>query len=296
MKEILLLGGNGFIGRNLKEFFESRNGEYHIVSPSSAELNLLDETAVKRCLQKGNFDVVIHGAVGNPRRTSFSLSKSELEQDLRLFFNLEKYNGLYGRMLYFGSGAEFDKRQNISSVSENEFLNDVPDSEYGLAKYVIGKAIEKSSNIYSLRIFGLFGKYEDWRTTFISGSCCKALKDLPITIRQNVYFDYLYIDDFCRAVEWFITHEPSFHTYHVTSGEKVDLITVAEAVKRLSGKNVPIYVCRPGLAHEYTAANDRLRCEFPKFKVTRLDAALTSLLKYYTEILDDIDIYPLLYQ
>lgn len=296
MKEILLLGANGFIGRNLKEFFERRDGAYHIVSPSSAELDLLDETAVRQCLQKGNFDVVIHGAVGNPRRASFLPSKCELEQDLRLFFNLEKYHELYGRMLYFGSGAEFDKRQDIPSVSETEFLNGVPDSEYGFAKYIIGKAIEKSRNIYNLRIFGLFGKYEDWRTTFISGACCKALKDLPITIRQNVYFDYLYIDDFCYAVEWFLTNEPRFHTYHVTSGRKVDLITAAETVKRLSGKNVPIYVCRPGLAHEYTAANDRLLCEFPDFRVTGFDMALTSLLEYYRGILDSIDIYPLLYQ
>lgn len=296
MKEILILGANGFIGRNLREFLERNDRAYRISSPSSTDLDLLDETAVRQYLQRKNFDVVIHAAVGNPHRNSFSKEKSELEQDLRMFFNLEKYHNLYGRMFYFGSGAEYDKRKDICSVTEEEPPNDIPANDYGLAKYIIGKAIEKSKNIYNLRIFGLFGKYENWRTTFVSGACCKALKDLPITIRRNVYFDYLYIDDFCRAVEWFLTHELRFHTYHVASGKRIDLITAAETVKRLSGKNVPIYVCQPGLAHEYTASNGRLLHEFPEFRVTKFDTAVASLLEYYGGILDSIDIYSLLYQ
>ncbi|MBC8577485.1 NAD-dependent epimerase/dehydratase family protein [Yanshouia hominis] len=296
MKEILLLGANGFVGKNLKEFFQTDCPQLHLTSPSSRELNLLDEESVRRFLQRKQFDVVIHAAIGNPLRDSFHASVGELEQDLKMFFHLEKYHDLYGRMLYFGSGAEFDKRNGICAVSDLGFVNGVPESSYGLAKYIIGKAIEASANIYNFRIFGLFGKYENWRTTFISGSCCKALKGLPITIRQNVFFDYLYIDDFCRAVGWFIEHETRFHTYNVTSGRRDDLLSIAETVKRLSGADVPIYLCREGLGNEYTASNRRLLEEYPDFAITRLDDAITALLEYYKTILDTIDLYSLLYQ
>lgn len=294
MAKVLLLGGGGFVGRNLKEAFTARK-DIALVAPTSRELNLLNEDAVERYLQKDRFDVVIHAAVANPRRSSFGTAR-ELEQDLRIFYNVEKHHTQYGRMLYFGSGAEYDKRQDICSVTEDEPFNGIPANDYGLAKYIIGRSIEKSENIYNLRIFGLFGKYEDWRKTFISGACCKALKGLPITIRQNVFFDYLYIDDFCRAVSWFIDHIPVHHTYNVASGQRIDLLSIAEMVKEAGGFDVPVYVCKEGLANEYTASNQRLLTEYRDFTVTDMRDAVSKLLIYYKSVYNEIDLLSLLYQ
>lgn len=295
MKQVLLIGGNGFVGKNLQEHFAKRE-DIKVYAPSSKEFNLLDENAVYETLSKIRFDVVINAAVHNRLRSSANLNKNEVEQDLRMYFNLEKYAHMCGRILYFGSGAEYDKSKDICSVKETDMPHGIPVTEYGLAKYVIGKSIEKSDNIYNFRIFGLFGKYENWKTTFISGACCKALKGLPITIRQNTVFDYLYIDDFCRAVEWFVDHQPKYHTYNVTSGIRVDLLTIAKKILEISGVEVPIYVCNEGYGNEYTASNERLVNEFAEFEITKLDEALPKLLKYYEENLDKIDIYSLLYQ
>lgn len=44
MKTILLTGGNGFIGRNIRESFLME--KYNILFPSSRELNLSDENSV----------------------------------------------------------------------------------------------------------------------------------------------------------------------------------------------------------------------------------------------------------
>lgn len=199
-------------------------------------------------------------------------------------------------MLYFGSGAEFDKTEDIVAVTENDFNNNTPLTQYGLAKYIIGQDIESSKNIYNLRIFGLFGKYENWRTTFISGACCKALKGLPITIRQNVYFDYMYIDDFCKIIKWFIDNESKHHTYNITTGKKVDLVTIAETINRLVENPVPIYVCKSGLANEYTADNKRLSLEVLNLKFRKMEKNISNLLKYYEENINEIDVYSLLYQ
>ncbi len=94
-------------------------------------------------------------------------------------------------MFYTGSGAEFDKHFPICSVSEEDFAKTVPIDQYSLMKYTISQYIEKSDNICNLRLFGIFGKYEYYPVKFISNVCCKAIKDLPLTMRQNVYFGYL---------------------------------------------------------------------------------------------------------
>lgn len=294
-KQVLLLGGNGFVGKNLKEYLSARD-DIIIDAPSSKELNLLDEISVYRYLTQTHFDVVINAAVCNRLRSSANMDKSEIEQDLRMYFNLEKYSDLYGKMLYFGSGAEYDKTKDICSVKETDLPNGIPTTEYGLAKYIIGQHIEKSDNIYNFRIFGLFGKYENWRTTFISGACCKAMKGVPITIRQNTVFDYLYIDDFCRAVEWFIDNTPFYHTYNVTSGQRIDLLTISKTILEISGVDVPIYVCRDGYGNEYTASNERFLNEVNDFKITSFNKSVELLLDYYKGILNEIDLYSLLYQ
>lgn len=295
MKKVLLLGGSGFIGRNLKEYFQLKRTDIHLETPTRQELDLLDEQSVKRYLKTGHFDVVIHAAICNLTKECPVCHMSELEQDLRMYVNLEKYHQEYGKLLYFGSGAEYDKSCDIFSVTENEFPNGVPLNQYGLAKYLIGKNIENSKNIYNLRIFGLFGKYENWKTTFISGACCKVIKNLPVTIRQNVYFDYLYIDDFCNIVGWFTDHTPLHHSYNIVSGKRIDLISIAHMIKEIAQSDVPVYVCKPGLAKEYTASNERLLEEIPDMRYTEMSAAVKELLKYYQTNIKEIDVYSLLY-
>ena len=291
---ILLLGAGGFIGKSLREFL-GNNNDFAVDAPAFEELNLLDEASVKAFLNHKYYDVVINAAIYNPAFDAKSMVP-EIEQDLRMFLILEKFSNLYGRMYYFGSGAEFDKTRDITDVGENGFVNELPKTQYGMAKYTIGKIIEKSDNIYSLRIFGLFGEKEGYRYKFISGACAKAVKSLPITIRQNVYFDYLYIADFCKIIEWFVYNTPHYHTYNVCSGKKYSLIELANIVKEVSEKDIQIFVCKDGLAPEYTASNRRLLEEIDNLAFTDIKESIEKLYNYYLTIADTIDLMFLLYQ
>lgn len=296
MKNLLILGGNGFAGKNLCEYFGQFPSEYSVASPNSTELDLLDENKVTDYLRRGSFDVVINAAICNTRRSSYVQNSRELDCDLRMYYNLERCSDMYGKMLYFGSGAEYDKRFPICSVTEKDIGRSIPVTDYGLAKYIIGKSIDQSRNVYNLRIFGLYGKYENYGTTFISGACCKALKGLPITIRQNVYFDYLYIADFCKIVKHFIDNDVKYHTYNIVSGSRIDLMSIAQLVKEVCRASVPIYVCCDGLANEYTASNLRLLEEIREFKYSDFTDCIEDLVGFYRGIIDQINILNLLYQ
>lgn len=294
MKKILIIGSSGFIGSNISEYLK-KSSCYDIYAPSSTDLDATNEIDVKRFLENKYYDVIIHCAVDNSSIKKYKNDKNQMRNTLQMFYNFEKYKHMFGKMLYFGSGAEYDKSKDIIDVCENDFGRSIPDDDYGFAKYIISKQIEKTDNIYNLRLFGVFGENEYWKTKFISNICCKSLKNIPLTIRQNVYFDYLWINDLCKIVDWFINNTPKYRVYNVTTGKKIDLLTIANIVNSLRCEKLPIFVCKEGLANEYTSNNSRLLNEIKDMEFTPIEESIKQLLLYYKNNIDKIDIYSLLY-
>src|SRR3989344_2249920 len=204
MIKIFLTGGNGFIGRNIKEQLGSK---YEIVAPTHAELDLTDSDAVYNFLEKNPVDIVIHAAnIGGTRKQQHVFGITHV--NLKMFFNLVRAKPFFTRMITLGSGAEYDKQYPLVKVPENDFDKHVPNDEYGLYKYVCASYAAKVDYITHLRLFAVFGKYEDYEIRFISNAICRALLRAPVTIRQNVMFDYLFIEDFVRILERCIVEKP----------------------------------------------------------------------------------------
>lgn len=174
-------------------------------------------------------------------------------------------------------------------MKEEYFDTSVPVDEHGFSKYLIAKQIEQSNNTVELRVFGIFGKYEDYAIRFISNAICKTLFDFPITIRQNRRFDYLYIDDLMSVVDHFIGAKGKYSAYNVTPDDSIDLYAIAEKVKANSGKAVKIVIAEPGLGPEYSGDNTRLRGEMPGFCFTPLDHAIARLYDWYAAHMHLID-------
>lgn len=295
MLKILITGASGFIGKNMKNYLQSSSEDYEIYAPSSKELNCIEEPEVFSYLSKYGFDYILHFAsYGDSIDKSRDGSKI-FEYNMRIFLNFYKNSKLFGKMFYSGSGAEYDKRYDISSVTEEQIGESLPVSQYGLMKYTIAELIEKSDKIYNFRLFGIFGKYEHYPSKFISNVCCKAVKNLPLTIRQNVYFDYLWVEDFCRIIEYFLYHTPKYHTYNTVSGKKISLKQICDMVLQTCKKDLPVYICKEGYANEYTASNTRLTAELDNFEYTPAENAVRQLYDWYAQNEDIIDLYQLIY-
>lgn len=277
MKRILLTGAgpHGFIGRNIAPFLKER---YELFTPSSRELNLVNYDDVARFLDENKIEAVIHGAAQSLIHTD---GTDVLKHDLQMFYNLDKLSGQLDKVLFFGSGAAYDKTLPMDMVREEEIGRSIPDWYYALEKYIMTLHARNSRNLYDLRIFGIFGPYEHWQSKFISNLCCKAVYGLPLTVRQNCMFDFMYINDLPAIVEWFIENTPKHHDYNVCTGTPIDLITIAETVRKVSGKDLPIVVASEGWNRPYTADNSRLRAEMGELKLHTMEQAVTELYAYY---------------
>ncbi len=276
--KILITGASGFIGRNI---FEQLKDKYKIYAPLSSELNLLEDDKVLEYLKVNHFDLVIHAATWNATRNSKKDLGEVLNNNLRMFFNLARNGNFYGKMIHYGTGAEYGRGHWIAKMKEEYFDAYVPQDDYGFSKYIISKYAQRSRNIYNLRLFGVFGKYEDWEIRFISNACCKAVHGLPITIKQNLLFDYMHIDDLVKITEWFIRHSPGEKVFNVCTGKTHSLLTLAKKILAVSGKTLDIRVSKKGLGKECSGDNSKLLKETGNYQFRDLNNSIKELYLWY---------------
>lgn len=283
--KVLITGGSGFIGRNL---VEDLGGRYEIAAPTSAELNLLDEDCVREYLRAGHFDAVVHTATTRSNRR-MGAPDDMLDRNCRMYFNLARNHKMFGRMLHFGSGAEYSRAGLPPKVGESYFDTHVPKDPYGFSKYICTKHAETQSNIYVLRLFGVFGKYEAWDVRFISNACARVVKGLPIVIRQNVLFDYLYVRELAKLLTLFLEHEPREKTYNMCRGETYSLLELAKMVAAAAGGGSEIIVRNAALGAEYSGDNTRMMNELGGFVFRAMSDCVGELYQWYAEHADQID-------
>lgn len=292
MKRILITGADGFAGRNLAESLARSFGPAAVIPAGRKVLDLLDADAVRAFIRNEGISTVVHCAnIGGTRKTGYDAGATDVVSDnLRMFLNLARCLTPEMRMINLGSGAEYDHRAYVPKMKEDYFDVNVPSDPYGFSKYAISKYIERADNIICLRIFGLFGKYEDYTFKFISNAIVKTLLGLPVVINQNVVFDYLYVDDFSRIVEKFIKQPTKYRHCNVTPSESMDLLSLAGLINRVADTKAEVRVLNPGANREYTGSNARLLAELPGFEFTSYAAAVKTLYEYYRRNLDSLDI------
>jgi GDP-L-fucose synthase len=220
-----------------------------------------------------------------------------LDRNCRMFFNLVRNlapgQERFGKMIHFGSGAEYDRVELPARVGEDYFDTRVPRDPYGFSKYVCAKYIERTERIVDLRLFGVFGIYEDYTVRFISNACCRALKGLPIVIRQDVVFDYLYVKDLVKITKWFIENNARHKAYNVCTGRPVALTELAREIAReaaqVSGRNPSVSVMSKGMGPEYSADNSRMLTEMSRYQFWDLQSSIAELYHWYAAHSDRVD-------
>lgn len=272
MKTILLTGSGGFIGSNLKEAFQNK---YTLFCPRSFELDLTDKTAVQKYFKEHGIDFIIHCAsVGGVR--GIEDSPSTVQDNLLMADNLLENKKEETRVIFFGSGAMYDRFRELHKVREEEIGQFVPQELYGKAKMLLAQKISKREDSVCLNIFGCCGKNEK-PSRFPSYAISQNLKKQPIIINQNVVFDYLYIGDLVKIIEFLLSNKPKYNIFNVTPDKSISLLKIAEIINEISDFKSEIIIKERKMNFEYTGNNQRLREILPNFEFTSYETGLSEL-------------------
>ena len=150
---------------------------------------------------------------------------------------------------------------------------------------------QTGGNIYNPAIFGLYGPGEDYTFKFISNAIIKNMIQMPIVINQNVVFDYLFLEDFLKIIDFIIENDCPNKEFNITPTESIDLVTIAEYINRCSTYKSEIIVKNPGLNYQYTGDNARLLENMGhNFTFTSYEKGIEKLYRYYEEHIEELDL------
>lgn len=200
--KFLITGGNGFLARELTYFLE-RDG-CDVVVTNRQILDVSDSVQVSEFFKTHSIDMVVHTAVCGGKR-NHKENVNDLFLNLKMFQNIVNHSDKFKLMFNFGSGAEFDRRYDISEAPESLIWNRNPVDYYGLSKNLIARQISQLPNVINLRLFGCFGPLEEDQRLF-KAVYNNIQNNKPLYVHQNKLMDYFYVEDVYRVMKFYVEH------------------------------------------------------------------------------------------
>jgi len=212
--KILIVGGSGFIGKNLIFNILKSNIKYDIFSLSlkqkiripgvnNINVDLRNFTRVKKILNKIEFKYVINVSGYVDHITDHKIGEKFLIDNLRSIFNLIKVlkRSKLKRFIHIGSGDEYD----IDNKKLDELTKEKAKNYYSLSKIYTTHYLKlyyelESFPVVFFRVFLVYGPHQknNRLIPFVIENCLK--NKLSKLSKGNQKRDFLYIDDLIRAI------------------------------------------------------------------------------------------------
>ena len=249
MKNVLIIGGNGFIGRNLSKCLNNHGMNvysFDIQIPSKKESNInyivgdfFDDQVLEKSLT--NIDVVVHSlSTVNPgnSNTRFMQGYSrDFVQSVKLFDMCIKKKI---RVIFLSSGGTVYGIQDKQPIIEE--AQAAPINHYGSVKLCIESVLKTfntqlHTKMIIARISNPYGPGQDYNkgVGFIDAALKRCIKGDEIEIWGDgeVIRDYIYIDDVCEMIYSLINYKGEKEVFNLSSNEGVSLNQIIQELDDL---------------------------------------------------------------
>lgn len=247
---IIITGGNGFLGSNLTRFFLKTHNLLIISKNNNNLLDIIDEIQYisnfdKNKIKQFKPDIVIHCAWEGGNSYSDVNHINQISKNIPLGIELlEIIAELEHKPKFIGFGTFVEYGILTKKAKEEDREN--PINFYGVAKNNfknISKIYCDQNNISWtwVRPCYIYGP-GDVSTRLIPSIINKLLNKQEVILNScDTIIDYLYIDDFCTAIEEIIRQNTE-GIYNTCSGKEYKLTDIINFIfKKISPEYTPIF-------------------------------------------------------
>lgn len=252
MNNILLIGGLGFIGKNIIDVSGKKNKI--IIAENKSNLKNYKNHKVYNCdiskisdltfiLEREKIDIIIFLATYyRPFHNEEDISNM-IDVNVKGINNILELSLKYNIKKIINTGTCFEYGNRNEIFSENSKL--IPWNLYAntkiLAENVIDYYVEKGINVITLRLFPPFGLYDN-KNKLVPYVIEKALSGLDIEVSPcEQEWDYIYSKDVAKAFDRALTYQAKGHEiFNVSYNKPVILKNLISKIVELTNSTSKI--------------------------------------------------------
>ena len=265
MKNILFIGGAGFIGSNLIKAIEHQGNRQYglfVIEPAFSNISRLaledvtifrgeisDFDFVQSIIEANHIDTIVHLVATIIPGSTFEDYKREFQQVIFPTIELMQYCAQKDiRFVYFSSGGTvYGNRTDMTPFKETDEMT--PISYYGWSKQMMENSIHYVHRTAGLKYLILrpsnpygHGQNIHAKQGLIAVALGKILAGEPITVwgdGSNVR-DYIYINDLCEAVVQLLEKDVCNTTLNIGSGFGASINDIIASLKEVVSEEVKV--------------------------------------------------------
>lgn len=250
-KRIVITGGSGFLGSNLKLYLEQEGIPF--IAPTRQEMNVKDSLSVSRVLQKNDYVIHLAARCGGIQ-VNMSEPRALFEENIAMGLTLFKVGTEknIGKLLILGTVCEYPDNAAFP-LKEEDIWNGLPNTDtgpYGMAKRMLlyqGVAFESTlpfevTHLVPTNIYGPHDHFHPTKGHVIPGMIArmhnaKMRKDptFPVWGNGQQTREFIHAADASRGIMLGLATHTGPQAINIGSGREIAIGKIAVLIKQYMG-------------------------------------------------------------